>query len=98
MADPPSHQVYSTMRNRQGRRTRPLGQTIALAFAVLAYAAAGSCAIAVMLYRGTADADPVQASFIAAAIFFIGCGVVLQVIGNARLQGLLSGPGGNEMR
>jgi hypothetical protein len=34
--------------------------------------------------------DPVHASLMASSVFFAGVGVVLYVMGTARLQGLLS--------
>lgn len=71
---------------------RPLGQKIALGFAIFSYIGAAVCALAAIFYGSEAKSgDPVVASFMAAVVFFIGCGVVLQVIGTARLKGLLSG-------
>ena len=72
---------------------RPIGQKIALAIAMLSYAAAAACGIGALLYRSDVESDPIQASLMAAVVFFIGCGVVLQVIGTARLNGVLSGSG-----
>ena len=72
---------------------RPLGQRIALAVAVLCYAAAVASAVAAFLYQSEAPTDPVRASLMASVVFFIGCGAVLHVIGTARLKGVLSGSG-----
>jgi hypothetical protein len=64
---------------------RHLSQKICLAIAVLCYLAAVACGGAAYLYQG-----PVRASLLASVVFFVGCGVVLQVIGSARLRGILS--------
>lgn len=71
----------------------PLGQRIAFAAAILCYAAAVASAFAAFLYQSTSSGDPVRASLIAAVVFFVGCGVVLHIIGTARLKGVLSGSG-----
>jgi hypothetical protein len=70
-----------------------LGQRIALAMAILCYIAAGASALAVFLYQSAVPSDPVRASLIAMVVFFVGCGVVLHVIGRSRLKGVLSGSG-----
>lgn len=70
-----------------------LGQKIALFFAVLAYLGAVSCMAAIWMLEFGADQDPIKASLMASVVFFIGCGMVLQVIGSAKLSGLLSGSG-----
>jgi len=61
--------------------------------AVLCYVAAFACALGAFLYQGTQSGDPVRASLMAAVVFFVGCGVVLHIIGTARLKGVLSGSG-----
>lgn len=73
--------------------SRPVGQKIALTFAVLSYIAALVCVIAAVFFSGESEQDPVRAAFMASVVFFVGCGVVLQVIGTARLKGILSGSG-----
>lgn len=73
--------------------TRPIGQKIALAFAVLCYVAAVGCVLAAIIYTSKGPHDAVRAAFMASVVFFAGCGVVLHVIGTARLQGVLSGSG-----
>ena len=70
---------------------RHFSQTIALAIAALCYLAAVGCAIAAFLHEMSGPNDPVRASLMAAVVFFIGCGIVLQVIGTTRLKGILSG-------
>jgi len=70
---------------------RHLGQKIALAFAILFYAAGAACGLAAIFYTGDEPGDPIQASLMASVVFFVGAALVLQVIGTARLQGLLSG-------
>ena len=73
--------------------SRPLGQKIAFAVALICYVAAIASAVAAYLYQSTSPNDPVRASLMAAIVFFIGCGVVLHIIGKARLKGVLSGSG-----
>ena len=80
-------------RNDSNREPRPLGQKISLAMAMLCYASATACAVGAIVYDARGNNDPAQASLMAAVVFFIGCGVVLQVIGTARLRGVLSGSG-----
>ena len=72
---------------------KSLGQRIVLALAILCYAAAVASAVAAFLHQGASAGDPVRASLMAAVVFFVGCGVVLHVIGTTRLKGLLSGSG-----
>ncbi len=72
---------------------KPLGQRIAFAAAMLCYAAAVVSAFAAFLYQSTLTNDPVRGSLMAAVVFFVGCGVVLHIIGTARLKGVLSGSG-----
>ena len=71
--------------------TRPVGQKIALAFAALFYLGAVACALGAVFYSSGQSGDPVKASLMASVVFFVGGGFVLQVIGTARLRGLLSG-------
>lgn len=72
---------------------RPLAQRITYVLALLCYVAAAGCALAALLYESTQPNDPVRAALMATVVFFIGCGVVLHVIGKARLKGVLSGSG-----
>ncbi len=72
---------------------RPLGQRIAYAVAILCYALAVACAVGAVVYPAETPQDPVRASLMASVVFFVGCGVVLHVIGTARLKGALSGSG-----
>lgn len=67
-----------------------LGQKISFALAILCYLAAAACTAAAILYPGDAN-DPIRAAFMASVVFFVGCGIVLHVIGTARLKGLISG-------
>ncbi|MCG6965111.1 MAG: hypothetical protein LJE59_01205 [Chromatiaceae bacterium] len=71
-------------------KTHP-AQRIAFALALLCYGAAVAGAVAAFVYESGMANDPIRASLIAAVVFFVGCGVVLQVIGTARLKGILSG-------
>lgn len=77
----------------EANMSKPIGQKIALGIAVLSYACAVAFVLAALLYESTSQEDPVRAAFMASVVFFIGCGVVLQVIGTARLTGVLSGSG-----
>jgi energy-converting hydrogenase Eha subunit H len=72
--------------------SRPLGQKISLAFAVLCYVAAAGCAVGAALYDSGRANDPIQASLMASVIFFVGAGIVLHVIGTARLKGIVTLP------
>jgi len=76
--------------------SRPIAQKITLLVAGLSYAGALACALGAFFYPSQREDDPIVASLMAAVVFFVGCGVVLQVIGTARLQGLLSGSGDHE--
>ena len=69
---------------------KPLGQRIAFAVAILCYAAAVASGFAAVVYQSASSNDAIRASLMASVVFFIGCGVVLQVIGTARLKGILS--------
>lgn len=70
---------------------RLLWQRIVFTIAILCYAAAVASALTAFLYQSVQSNDPVRGSLMAAVVFFIGCGVVLHVIGRARLKGVLSG-------
>lgn len=70
-----------------------LGQKIAFFFAILSYLAAAGCALGAMLYTSENPYDPIRASLMASVVFFAGCGIVLHVIGTARLKGILAGAG-----
>ena len=72
---------------------KPVGQRVAFAVALLCYAVAAGCALAAFVYESTGPNDPVRAALMATVVFFVGCGVVLHVIGTARLKGVLSGSG-----
>jgi hypothetical protein len=61
--------------------------------AILCYISAVASALAAFLHQSTQSGDPVRASLMAAVVFFVGCGVVLHIIGTARLKGVLSGSG-----
>lgn len=76
-----------------GQSQRHIGQKIAFAFAICAYLAAIGCVFAIQIMEFEAGQDPIKASLMASVVFFIGCGVVLHVIGKANLKGLLSGSG-----
>lgn len=74
-----------------------LGQKIAFVFAVLSYLAAAGCVIAAIMLPGASN-DPIRAAFMASVVFFAGCGIVLHVIGTARLKGILSSPATSDVR
>lgn len=75
------------------RTKKHIGQKIAFALAICAYLAAIGCVAVVWMTDFEAAQDPIKASLMASVVFFIGCGVVLHVIGSANLKGLLSGSG-----
>ena len=70
---------------------RPIGQKIANVIAMLCYSLGVASALGAIFYHAEVPHDPVRASLMALVVFFIGCGVVLHVIGMARLAGILSG-------
>ena len=72
---------------------RPLGQKIAYAIAILCYALGLASALGALFYPADTPQDPIRASLMASVVFFVGCGVVLHVIGKAKLNGVLSGSG-----
>ncbi len=74
-----------------------LGQKISLVIAVLCYIAAVACAVTAIMLPGDSD-DPIRAAFMASVVFFVGCGIVLHVIGTARLKGILSSPATSDNR
>ena len=69
---------------------KTIAQHISYAFAWLSFLAAAACAIAVFVYQPTMEFDPIHASLMASTVFFVSVGVVLYVMGTARLKGLLS--------
>lgn len=72
---------------------RPLGQKIAYVIAMLCYALGAASALGAVFYPAETAQDPIRASLMASVVFLVGCGVVLHVIGTARLNGVLSGSG-----
>ena len=72
---------------------RPIGQKISFAVAILCYMAAAACVLAAFLHPEAQSNDPIRAALMASVVFFVGCGIVLHVIGTARLKGVLSGSG-----
>ena len=72
---------------------RPLGQKIAYVIAMLCYALGAASALGAVFYPAETPQDPIRASLMASVVFFVGCGVVLHVIGTAKLSGILSGSG-----
>ncbi len=73
---------------RVGRTT---GQRIAFGSSLLFYFIAAACGAMVFYYSPESGLDPVRASLLASIVFFGGAGFVLQIIGSARLKGILSG-------
>ncbi|HEY9149429.1 MAG: hypothetical protein OQL11_03540 [Gammaproteobacteria bacterium] len=70
--------------------TRTLSQKITFTIALLCYLAAAGCAVGAFTYAGVGeDSGIMKASLAATAFFFFTVGVVLHVIGNAKLKGLL---------
>ncbi|MCB1922132.1 MAG: hemerythrin family protein [Gammaproteobacteria bacterium] len=69
---------------------RHRSQKVVMVFAYLSYALAITCAVGAFVYQSDQPADPIRASLMASVVFFIGCGVVLHVIGTTRLSGILS--------
>ncbi len=72
--------------------SKPLGQKIAIFFAAVSYVAAVGSAFAAYFAQGMNGHDPVRAAWMASVVFFCGCGIVLHVIGKARLKGIVTLP------
>jgi len=68
---------------------KTFGQRIAYGFALLSFLAAAGCVAGVFIYSPAQNLDPIIASLMASTVFFVGTGIVLYVIGTARLKGLL---------
>ena len=68
-------------------RKRGWIQTLLLFIAVLSYIAAVVCAVAAG-YPGTGFSDEIVGSLMASVVFFLGVGIVLHVLANARLPDL----------
>jgi len=58
-----------------------------VAIAIISYLAAVACGVALVFFDAIMS-DPIAASFMASIVFFIGVGVVLQVIGTVNLPDL----------
>ncbi len=69
---------------------KTFGQKIAYFTAMLSFLAAVGCVVAAFLYEPTMEFDPILGSLMASTVFFISVGIVLYVIGTARLKGILS--------
>jgi ABC-type uncharacterized transport system fused permease/ATPase subunit len=69
------------------KRKRGFIQKLLLAIAVISYLAAVACGVAA-IYPGTGFRDEVVGSLMASVVFFIGVGIVLHVLANARLPDL----------
>lgn len=72
--------------------TKTFGQKIAYFFAMLFFVLGCGFIAGALLYEAESKVDPIHGSLLASVIFCFGVGVVLYVIGTARLKGLLSGP------
>ncbi len=78
-------------------KKRKLGQKIALVVAVVCYIAAVACVAAVAHWGNQLGAGhPVVGSLAASVVFFIGVGVVLQVMGSISLPNLTPTPGADD--
>ena len=69
------------------KRERGPIQKLLLALAVINYLTAVACGIGAG-YPDTSFSDEVNASLMASVVFFIGVGIVLHVLANARLPDL----------
>jgi len=70
-------------------KKRSLLQKISIAFAVLSYLCAAGSVYFSQVYLAELGGDhAVTASFFAAIVFFVGVGIVLQVMGTANLPNL----------
>ncbi len=74
-------------------KQRKLGQKIALVIAVICYVAAVVCVAAVAYWGNQLGSNhPVVGSLAASVVFFIGVGVVLQVMGSISIPDLNVNP------
>ena len=71
-------------------KKRRLFQKILIIIAMISYLMAVGCGIAIG-YRGLDTGDVIVASLMASVVFFVGVGVVLQVIGSVDLPDLKIG-------
>lgn len=62
-------------------------QKVLLVIAAISYLAGALCGFAV-LFMSDASNDPVAASLMASVVFFVGVGIVLQVMGSGHLPDL----------
>ncbi|MCU7923394.1 MAG: hemerythrin family protein [Candidatus Thiodiazotropha sp. (ex Dulcina madagascariensis)] len=67
-------------------KRRPFQKAL-MVIAVISYLAGIGCGIAAF-YFGEGTNDPITASFMASVVFFVGVGIVLQVIGSTNLPTL----------
>jgi len=70
-----------------------LGQKISMFFAILSYIAGVACIYLAATFDSPDSNHPIRAAYMASVVFFFGCGIVLHVIGTARLKGIISGKG-----
>ena len=68
------------------KQRRPF-QKLLMVLAFISYLAAAGCSI-IAAYMGVGSGNPVVASLMASVVFFIGVGIVLQVIGSGDLPSL----------
>ena len=70
-------------------KNRKIGQKISLVFSILCYfMSLVTVAFGVYWWDAHGTSNPIFASAIASVIFFISCGVVLQVMANVNLPDL----------
>jgi hypothetical protein len=70
-------------------KNRKIGQKISLFFSIFCYSMSLlTVAFGYYWWTNNGSSDPIFASAIASVIFFLCCGVVLQVIANANLPDL----------
>lgn len=76
----------SLKRDNQLKQRRPF-QKVLMAIAFISYFSAILCGGAAF-YFGEGSQDPIAASLMASVVFFVGVGIVLQVIGSSNLPNL----------
>jgi uncharacterized membrane protein len=69
---------------------KTIAQHIVYVLAMISFLAAVACVIGIFTYQPTTQLDPIRASLMASTVFFAGVGIVLYVIGTARLKGILT--------
>lgn len=83
---PPIWRISFSKQDNDLKQRRPF-QKILMVIAFISYFSAIFCGGAAF-YFGEGSQDPIAASLMASVVFFVGVGIVLQVIGSSNLPNL----------